>query len=291
MNEHMTPERIANAILMMKSSDKIFHLILEGKIDCKVYPKFFDKEKTHISCAFGYENILAAMARLEEEEIKENVLGIIDADFRRVLNQTIDNPQILLTDYHDIESMIINSNVLNLFTDLYIKKPSSISKISGGKSIKEHAYEVSKTIALLRFLNYVEDDEFGLRFKELTYSKMINVSDLKIIDLILDNSNRKNQEFKMSDKPKILERYDEYKKENYDDLQFVNGHDLMNVIKESLNKILRKDNSTMHFNEVVDLENTLCMAYLSSSEFYSTNIFSQIRIYLETKGYLELLVP
>jgi hypothetical protein len=289
MNEHITPERIANAILMMKSSDKIFHLILEGKIDCKVYPKYFDKEKTHISCAFGYENILAAVSILEQKS-KENALGIIDADFRRVLNQTIDSPQILLTDYHDIESMIINSNVLNLFTDLYIKTPSSISDISGGKSIKEHAYEVSKTIALLRYLNYVEKDEFGLRFKELNYSKMINATDLKIIDLILDNSNRKNQEFKMSDKPKILERYDEYKKENYDDLQFINGHDLMNVIKVSLNKILRKDNSTMHFKEVVDLENTLCMSYLSSSEFYSTNIFSQIKSYLGTKGYLELLV-
>lgn len=126
MKGEITPERIANSIRMLKNSGNELFLILEGKLDCKLYPKYFKEDKTHTVCAFGFERVEKVIDILESEN-QDNILGIIDADFRRVLKKGYNKNKIFITDFHDVESTLINSEAIDLYLDLAVNK-SSIKK-------------------------------------------------------------------------------------------------------------------------------------------------------------------
>lgn len=119
---------------------------------------------------------------------------------------------------------------------------------------------------------------------------MINVDEYKVIDLVLSFSNRKNPKFKMSNKKEILKLYNEYSERTFDLKQLANGHDLMNITMETLKLILRKDNCKHNIQEVAELENILCMHYIPSREFYNTQLYNDIRVYLKKQGMENLLV-
>ncbi|EHA7758380.1 TPA: DUF4435 domain-containing protein [Enterococcus faecalis] len=293
MEKYITSDRIANAIRMLGDSEFEFFVVLEGKIDQKIYPKCFKKSKTNVQCGFGYANVVGAIEILEKEDQK-NVIGLIDSDFKNLLNENNESDQIFLTDYHDIESIIINSGSLNVFFDMFLKDSKSIRKVVGEITILEYVYSIAKVIGILRLINYVEEDKFGMRFRDkddfINYSKMINVFEEKIIDLVLDFSNRKNTNFILTSKKEIMEKYEEHSREKYDELQLVNGHDLMNLLKEVVNKILKKDNSKLIFRETVDFELILCMYFVASNKFKETKMYKEIEGYMIANSLDTLLV-
>lgn len=293
MEKYITPDRIANAIRMLEDSEFEFFVILEGKIDQKIYPKCFKESKTNVQCGFGYENVVGAIEILEKEGQK-NVIGLIDSDFKNLLNEDKKSNQVFLTDYHDIESIIINSESLNEFFGMFLKDSKSIKKVVGEITILEYVYSIAKVIGILRLINYVEEDKFGMRFRVkddfINYSKMINVLEEKIIDLVLDFSNRKNTDFTLANKKEIMKKYEEHSKQSYDELQLVNGHDLMNLLKEVVNKILKKDSSKLIFRETVDFERTLCMDFVASNKFKETKMYKEIEVYMIDNSLDNLLV-
>lgn len=57
MRNNITADRIANAI-RMNTNPRMVHLVVEGKLDFQIYPKFFDEKFLVVHCANGYETIL-----------------------------------------------------------------------------------------------------------------------------------------------------------------------------------------------------------------------------------------
>ena len=45
---------------------------------------------------------------------------------------------VFLTDFHDLETMILGSPVLDLFKDVYIQKEDKVNETLNGYSIKEY---------------------------------------------------------------------------------------------------------------------------------------------------------
>lgn len=288
MKESITPERIANAIAMLKNDDKVFSFILEGSLDCKIYPEFFQKEKIHIQCSWGYEKLLKSIDILKERG-KGNVLGIIDRDFRDITNEIIDIHNVFLTDYHDLETMIINSNSLDQMINICIKNKDKVKDILSGYSLKEYIFHTASIIACLRYLNYTKNDEFGLRFDDLNYKKMIDSSEEKIINLVIDCSKRTNENFILSNKAEVIRQYEIIKQIDFNKLQFVNGHDLMNLLFHSINLILKKESSDIKFSSIATIESTLLMSYISSRDFYKTHMLKEIHCFLSQNNYDEII--
>jgi len=83
MIENLTPDRIANAILL-DSSYKGLYVLVEGNKDCKLFSKFLSLETLRIRTTFGCKKMMEVFAILNSRGFNRKV-GIIDRDFYNVL--------------------------------------------------------------------------------------------------------------------------------------------------------------------------------------------------------------
>jgi len=83
-------------------------LLTEGTTDARVYGRFVNDAKCKLVPALGKDNAIGAISILENDRFC-GVLAIIDTDFWRIDGITLNSPNILLTDTHDLESLILFS--------------------------------------------------------------------------------------------------------------------------------------------------------------------------------------
>lgn len=75
----------------------------------------------------GYETILEVFGKI----YVNNALGLIDADFRRIYNEIIPDDRIIMTDYHDLEIMILNPNATKNLEETFIDKRKNYKNVLG----------------------------------------------------------------------------------------------------------------------------------------------------------------
>ncbi len=294
MEEYITPERTANAI-MQDTNFEGYYLIVEGKKDVKLYSKFVNENGIIVKPAFGNENVKRVLEILDERGFERRV-GIIDADFRRILNLTENIQGLFITDQHDIEVMIINTsaleNVLNVFcSKARIKEFEETS----GLSIREALFSLGKEIGYLKFANKIFD--LGLVFKpkkpdgnqikyncftcEKTFSFL---GKEKLIETVINYS--RNRSESIVDKEQIKERYEEISQEELDLFQLVNGHDLSNFLYILMKKILKSRSRMLaDFNSI---EDSLILAY-DYDYFKQTQLYNQLIDWSEDNNYQVLI--
>ena len=111
---------ISSMLLLFKSpnfSHKIF-LTLEGESDIRFMNTYFSNERIHYdSPCSGKPEVIDAVLELRSHG-KNTVYGICDADFDILEGRFYDN--IHLTDYHDLEIMIIEGGAFDKFVSEFI---------------------------------------------------------------------------------------------------------------------------------------------------------------------------
>ena len=281
MEKYITPERTANAIMQ----DKRFlgyHLIVEGKKDEKLYGKFINKNEVKIRPAFGNEKVKRVIEILDERGFEKKI-GIIDADFKRILNITENIGGLFITDDHDIEVMIIKTKALEHVLNIYCKDANiKAFEKKIGSNIREAIYDLGKEIGYLKLANKVYD--LGLVFKpespegnqikynKFTCSKSFNfLGSGALIETAINYSRNRSNTIKS--KSEIEERYKEFSEKELDLMQLVNGHDLANFLYILMKKILKSRSKML--NDFGCIEDSLILAY-DFSFFKKTQLFAQI---------------
>lgn len=281
MIEHMTPDRVANAICMDSNSHK-YYLLTEGEKDTLLFSKFINKETIEIRPVFGCSKLLECFNILKHREFNRYI-GVIDGDFHRILGTVPEIENLFLVDFHDIEIMMIKSSALN-----------NIVNISGyGSKVKE--FEKDKNIALLNaLLNSAKNigylrlanniHSLGLKFKpdkpegnQIPYKDFI-CDDLvfrsceTMIKRIIDYSRNKNVNLKSE--VDIKEKFFEVSKNEYDIDQLVNGHDITNILSMFfVKKIKCKKSMVADHNAITD---SLILAF-ETTEFQKTNLYKELK--------------
>lgn len=103
---------IANTVRMVRTSNGLKSAILvEGYKDVRLYSNLFDAQKCFITPAMNKMNAVSALRVLHKGGVK-GVFTIIDSDFSTLIGPAWDNPDILLTDTHDLEGMLLRSQAL-----------------------------------------------------------------------------------------------------------------------------------------------------------------------------------
>src|SRR5689334_19952084 len=120
IREEITPERVANSIIQDKLHEGVF-LIVEGESDFTFFNKFIKKPECEISIAFGNFKVIEAIEILDKRNFSRK-LGIIDADFRVLEKEEPINENILITDFHDLEMVIIASPALEVVLGVHCSK-------------------------------------------------------------------------------------------------------------------------------------------------------------------------
>lgn len=268
MRELTTPNLIADRIRLLRDDPQKTIIIVEGYSDQKFYDNLVKSESCQFVVADGKVNAVGAIQMLNQDNF-QGILAIVDADFDRLEQQNQSIPNLLLTDDHDLEMMIIKSPALEKF----LKERGSENKLKSFQSdIRTFLLEEGKKIGYLRWLSLREN--LSLKFEDLTYSKFVDkktviIDILKLIKTIKDHSQQPQlKETEIRSKIQELEKIDP------DNWQICCGHDLILILSIGLCQIWGTSNS----NEVKAdiLERELRLAY-EQVFFTQTNLYTLIK--------------
>lgn len=286
MENHILAERIANAI-MMDNSFKGYYLVVEGQKDYKAFSKFIDEDNVRIKEAFGFEKVKLVLQILSDRGFS-NKVGIIDADFSRILEVDHNMDGLFLTDSHDIEVMIIKTNALESVLRTFVSKTKLDSfEKEKGKKIRELIFELGAEIGFLKLANKVYD--LGLVFKphnpegnQIDYKDFIERTTCSFLgknELIKTAINySRNKSSGLKTEQQISTAFDETSKNTFPIDDLVNGHDLSNILFLLMKKTLASRNKMLtDFNSI---EDCLVLAY-DYEDFKQTVIYNDIKYYAD----------
>jgi len=286
MEAYMTPQRVANSILLDKSFAG-YYLLVEGKKDIKVYRKFINENEGKLKPTFGKYNLREVYSRLSSAGFQKKI-GIRDADFLRTKgNIKFDHSYsdwIFPTDHHDSEVMMINTDALNNL----LRTVSTEEKIASFEekhktSIRNLAYSLAYPIGCLKLAN--KKHNLGLSFKperpegnRIKFKRLIcdtrftTLGNITMVNAIHEYS--KNRDTVLADKVKILEKLQETMEENHNITEVVNGHDLAEVLYLIIKKGLSSTSKILQDADCI--EDALAMTF-DITHFSKTNLFSTLK--------------
>lgn len=285
MKEHLTGYSLANDIRMTRSVFSGAFLIVEGsESDLKVYSNFVESTHCQIIPAHGKENALLAKQILEQNGFI-GFLIVIDADFWRLQGISLNNDNLLVTDSHDLETMILASPALEkLLREHGSKQKLDNLQKQSGKDVRTNLLEWGREIGGLRFISIRES--LRLSFEEMNFGRFITLETLLVnrsdlVKYILQRSRR----YDLSEQ-EIIEKIDQVVNENHNLWDLCCGHDLVNVLSMGLRKLIGTNNA--HDVKPEILEKDLRLAY-EFFHFIETELYQSIMDWEERNKPFQIL--
>jgi len=272
------PNRWADQIRLRRDAFKGIFIIVEGHSDKLVYSNFVNTETCQFTITDGKEQALNTIEILDNSQFT-GVLAIVDADFDHLENNLPKSPNVLLTDDHDLEMMMLKTPAL----DKVIKERGSEEKIKE-TNIKEILLKIGQEIGYLRWIS--QKNNLFLRFEGLDFGKFIKKDTLEIdysdlIKTIKDHSQKQslvNQE--------IQEKIEMLRNDEHNPWQVCCGHDIMQILSLALCKFWGSWNSSQVKLEI--LERELRLAY-ETFYFYQTQLCISIQNWQNTNFPYQIL--
>jgi hypothetical protein len=268
MKEYISSDSIANTIRMLRTQHSGSFLIAEGDTDSRVWKNLVDSTKCCVENAYNKDKAVKVLNILEKENFA-GVLAIVDADFWILEGTVPSSPNLLLTDTHDLETMLLKSPAL----EKLLLEHGSEQKIKDfAKDIRHTLLESAKVIGYLRWASLKFD--YYLKFEDLAFKKFVeegtlvlNKSDL--IKTVKDKSQKPGL-----DERKIQQKMDSLTTTTQDMWYVCCGHDMIGILSIALCKALGSCKPQKVEPNV--LEQDLRLAY-ESSYFCKTQLYAAIQ--------------
>ena len=173
----VTPESIANEVRLARTQTRGPFLITEGPLDSRLYRRVL-----HQSCvtivAFGRTNVKAAIGLLEGDGIRDSV-GIVDADFESLRGGPDDQENLLRTDMHDIETMLLMSEALDKVLETFGSEGKIRGFVAASKAtVRDGLFGTALPLGLLRWIS--ERDGLDLTFDGLSMTNFTDRRTLRV---------------------------------------------------------------------------------------------------------------
>jgi len=284
------PDIIANKVRYLRNKNpKKSILILEGSSDEKFFKQFIDENLCKIQRSEGKNNALGIISILKDDANFKfvGILAVVDSDYDLLLENKKDDPDIIYTDFHDIETMLINSPAF----DKLISVCGGEDKVNNFKNnhgdIKEFLLEKAKTIGSLRYIS--QRDKLFLDFDEIKLKDSVDVDTLEPdITKIIKDIKKKSVD-KITSSPKLdkdlkkelskkinetdfISKIEEVNNENYDLWHICCGHDILEILLKGFKKLFATFNNQKLEN--FDILSSLLLAYIE--HFSKTNLYDAI---------------
>ena len=252
-------------------NDTLAFLVVEGSTDEKFYGAFIDKNKCQIIVADGKAVAIEVLSLLKKEQFV-GVLALVDADFD-VLEGLPSTENVLLTDTHDLETMIIKSPALaKVLREFGSQNKITTFEQNAKKSITTMMLESGIYLGYLRWVSLRY--RLSLTFEELDFEKFVSKEKLildisKLIKAVKDKSQKQGLlESDVRGKMKQLENA------SLDPWHICCGHDLVHILSLGLTKAIGTHNTREVTPEIV--EKLLRLAY-ERSYFVKTQVYLLVR--------------
>lgn len=233
MREHITGDTIANTIRMKRSSFVGAFLVVEGVSDKRVYGRVLDDKRCSIEIAYGCDNALSAV-RILNSNAFAGVLAIVDADFANITGETIPEGNILQTDLHDLECMILDSPAF----DRLLGEFGSGDKVAAfARTSPQIARQLATNAVPLGCLRLVSIQQgLDLKFEGLLFSRFVDSSDLQIdsTNLVREVVNKSHKH--QLDQKQLLKQVEIETQKEHDCWQISCGHDIVEILSFAFRK-------------------------------------------------------
>lgn len=270
MLDNLTGEDIASDVKLCRDAFSGTILIVEGKSDYLLFSRFIDTVQCQIIPSHGKETSISAVEILDSETF-EGFLAIVDADFWNLCGCPVTSPNVLVTEFHDIEVMILQSNTFYsvLFELGSEPKITRFLNSVGATDIRHLIFFCALPIGTLRRIS--NRDNLNLTFKGLKYKKIINRDTLeidieKLVQLVLTLSQTADIDY--DNLLRVLR--EELTNTTHDLPQTCCGHDVVAIICTGLKKAL--GNQQAKAVQEVNVEAIFRLAY-NSSDFKTTKLY------------------
>lgn len=276
MREFLTDHRDANKIRLLRSTHTGTFLLVEGDSDKKFYGRFIDPNTCQLVIISGKpsskQRIIDVLQILEKDNFL-GVVAIVDADFDHLEVNIVNHPNLLRTDTHDLETMLIQSPAF----DKVLTEFGSEDKISQfSEDIRQVLVQSGTSIGYLRWISVNEN--LNLKFEGLAFKKFINEDTLKIDELkLIEEVKNKSQKQSLKNETLqkvLIEKYNP----NDDPWQVCCGHDLVAILSLGLGKAIGSEKSQTVTQE--SLERSLRLAY-EEIHFKSTQLYLDLSVWEE----------
>ena len=270
MREYITDHDVANAIRMKRSLFGGAFLIVEGASDKLVYGLVLDREGCWTEIAHGRDHVLGAIRILNADSFV-GALAIVDADFSNITGEDIPEENILRTDSHDLECMILNSPAF----DRMLEELGSDKRVSSfAKTTPLIARQLATNAIPLGCLRlHSLQQELVLKFEGLTFGRFVEPSDLRIdvVKMVRDVVN--NSQKHHLDQTQLVEQIADEDRKSHDCWQISCGHDIVGILSVALRKTFSGKSSGDVATD--DLERCLRLAY-ESAHLKETKLFQAL---------------
>lgn len=260
-----------------------YYLIVEGDTDEHFFENILDCDKCKV-VNLGCKDNVKDYIKEQNQAHRKGYLGIVDADFEHITKYEEKPDNIILTDVHDIEMLILSSepNMRRIYSEMtdniIIKDYERKHSKSFIDSIIDAAYE----IGLLKLV--LKRPRYRIDMKDIPYSDIINDNFNVDIDKLITRVIGKN--FTVYE---IQEEVDVEKEKKHDIFQVTCGHDVTKILAISFmpseNDGLGYGNNRRVSNDTIE---ELLRVIYDYNHFYSTKMFAEI-VEWENKNGIKIL--
>jgi hypothetical protein len=268
----LSVDRVANQIRLRRSTYQGTFLLVEGGSDKIFYERFTNKAECELATVSGKPSsklrVIAVLKILEQESGFKGILAIVDADFDRLTIPLYCSSNLLYTDTHDLESMLINSTA---FDKVLTEFGSEEKVLQFNRDIRLAILESSISVGYLLWIS--QSDGLNLTFDGITFSKFVDEQNLQIDELkLIREVKNKSQAFSLKDENLQL-KMSSQKSNNHDPWQVCCGHHLVEILSLGLRKTIGSNKASDI--EADKLERYLRLAY-EESYFRDTQLYASI---------------
>jgi len=272
MRNFINGDTLANEARMRRVVFKGAFFLVEGESDERLYGIFVDGENCQIIICHGRENLFAA-CRILELVAFSGVLGIADADFEHLEGRIPPFTNVLFTDWHDAECMMLRGAAFDRVLSQFVSRDKfSAWCASYGPDVRRHLLSESAPIGYLLWHSVA--NQLGLVFDNLEVKEFLdrNSLALNVADLAQHVKNKSSRHELANDS--LIAGIDERRKSSSDLWQVVRGHDFV----DSLGYAFRYawGNASAQAVSFDRLEQCLRLAF-PAGEFAATALFRQIK--------------
>ena len=264
MRSAVDPHSIANEIRMSRTVRRhAAALLVEGSKDMRVFRNLVDESSCEIVATDGKRNALGALNVLRRSG-QRGILAIVDSDFSKVDGQQIIDPDILTTDLHDIEAMVLKSPAPQ---KLMIEYDLAVNKFGA-----DVGHVVAKAVVPLGYLRLVSlKQKLSLGFADLDFKTFVDPGPPVAIDSarLVRETLKRNPRCKHNEAA-LSQMMTDAKHDAHDQWHVGCGHDMTAVFATLLSKELGREIQSY------TIERQLRLAY-QSEHFAATSLFAAIR--------------
>jgi len=252
-------------------------LFVEGPDDQKFWYGWVDETKCTVIQSGGKKHVIVNVEKFTEE--KKVVLGIVDDDFDSLEGKVLDSPNLIATETHDLECLLLRSRAFEKILIEYAdKKKIEQFKQVENKELREALLKRGEIFGQLRWLSHRH--EWGIKFRkennrekfacEFMNKENWQVDQEKLLNNMVDKVNKKPENSLTTEQ---LQNLIDSLPQDADLWKVCQGHDLLYIFAIAFQKVLGR--RTVEVDGIA----SILRQGIESKEFFATELAKKIKIW------------